>query len=74
VTNAAGKRYNYVVIAQIHIHVRPDQVDLGDDILEYLAPTRLERLMLISCIGSNVIVNGELTMTERLMTIAEPIQ
>jgi sortase (surface protein transpeptidase) len=65
VTDAAGKRYNYVVIAQIR--VRPDQV-------EYLAPTPLERVTLISCAGRSIIVNGEVVnMTERLATIAEPI-
>jgi sortase (surface protein transpeptidase) len=65
VADAGGKRYNYVVIAQIR--VRPDQV-------EYLAPTSLERVTLISCTGRSIIVNGEVVnMTERLVTIAEPI-
>ena len=65
VTDTAGKRYNYVVITQIH--VRPDQV-------EYLAPTPMERVTLISCTGRSIIANGEVVnMTERLITIAEPI-
>ena len=64
-TTAAGKRFNYVVISQVR--VRPDQV-------EYLAPTSLERVTFISCIGNRVMVRGILTFTERLVTIAEPIQ
>jgi sortase (surface protein transpeptidase) len=64
VVNAHGERFRYAVTKQIR--VTPDQV-------EYLAPTDHERIMLVSCIGDNVIVGGELTKTQRLLTIAEPI-
>jgi sortase (surface protein transpeptidase) len=64
-TTAAGKRLNYAVTYQHR--VRPDEV-------EYLAPTPLEQITLISCIGTRVMVRGELTLAERLVTIGEPIQ
>ena len=63
-TNESGRQFTYAVTAQVR--VRPDQT-------EYLLPTPLERVVLISCIGDNIIVDGELTKTERLITIAEPI-
>ncbi len=65
VVTATGERFQYVVTQQIR--VRPDQI-------EYLAPTNHERVTLISCIGDNVIVNGELNTTQRLITIAEPVE
>ncbi len=65
VVTATGERFQYVVTQQIR--VMPDQV-------EYLAPTDHERVTLISCIGDNVIVNGELNKTQRLITIAEPVE
>jgi LPXTG-site transpeptidase (sortase) family protein len=64
VTTTAGNQFEYVVT--YHIRVRPNQV-------EYLDPAPLERVVLISCIGDNVIVNGEVTKEERLITIAEPV-
>jgi sortase (surface protein transpeptidase) len=65
VTTGGATRHNYVVTAQVR--VRPDQV-------EYLTPTPLEQLTLISCIGDKVLVRGSLTFTARLVTIAEPTQ
>ena len=65
VTTAAGKRVRYVVTYQLRM--RPDQG-------EHMTPTPLERLTLISCIGTRVIVGGEPTLAERLVTIAEPVQ
>jgi sortase (surface protein transpeptidase) len=63
-TAESGKQFNYAITTQVR--ARPDQT-------EYLLPTPLERIVLISCIGENIIVDGELTKTERLVTIAEPI-
>ena len=63
-TTESGKQFFYVVTAQLR--VRPDQV-------EYVARSPLERVTLISCIGRNIVVDGELTKAERLITIAEPI-
>jgi LPXTG-site transpeptidase (sortase) family protein len=65
IVTTAGERFEYVVTQQIQ--VMPDQV-------EYLAPTDHERVTLISCIGDNVIVDGELTKAQRLVTIAEPVE
>ena len=65
VSTVSGARFHYVVTYQLRL--RPNQV-------EYLAPTPLERVVLVSCIGDNVIVEGELTKTHRLVTIAEPVQ
>ena len=65
VTTAAGKRRTYVVTYQHR--VRPDQV-------EYIAPTPLERITLISCIGARVMVAGRLSLAERLVTIGEPVE
>jgi LPXTG-site transpeptidase (sortase) family protein len=59
----SGNRREYVVTYQIR--TTPERVD-------YMAPTQFERLVLISCIGEKVIVRGEITKAERLITIAEP--
>lgn len=64
VQTSRGRQVRFVVTAQIR--ALPHQV-------EYLLPTPLERLTLISCIGANVIVDGVLTKQERLVTIAEPL-
>ena len=65
VTTAAGKQRTYVVTYQHR--VRPDQI-------EYMAPTPLERITLISCIGARVMVAGRLSLAERLVTIGEPVE
>jgi sortase (surface protein transpeptidase) len=64
VVTSDGERHTYAVERQLRI--TPDQVG-------YLAPTPFEELMLISCIGDKIYVNGELTKTERLLTIAKPL-
>lgn len=64
ITTNAGRRFDYVVTFQLRVN--PNRVD-------YLQPTPLEQLTLISCIGDTIIANGELTETERLVTIALPV-
>lgn len=59
-----GEKFRYAITKQIR--VTPDKVS-------YLAPTEHEQLLLISCIGDKIVVNGELTKAERLLTIAEPV-
>jgi sortase (surface protein transpeptidase) len=64
ITAEGGTRFDYVVTYQLRI--TPNAV-------EYIAPTPLERLVLVSCIGKKVIVGGVVTLEERLITIAEPV-
>ncbi len=64
ITAAGGTRFDYVVTYQLR--VAPDAV-------EHIAPTPLERLVFVSCIGKKVIVGGIVTLEERLITIAEPV-
>jgi sortase (surface protein transpeptidase) len=65
IITADGKRHRYVVTRQVW--ATPDQV-------EYILPQGRERLTMVSCIGSKVIVNNSVEMTHRLITIAEPQQ
>lgn len=58
-----GNRHAYVVTQQVW--VTPDQV-------EYILPQGKERVTMVSCIGDKVVQNGEVEMTHRLITIAEP--
>ncbi|GAC1359016.1 MAG: hypothetical protein NVS4B8_03280 [Herpetosiphon sp.] len=64
VTSGDGARHAYRVTRQIQ--VLPTEV-------QYILPVGSERITLVSCIGDNVIVSGELTKTHRLLTIAEPV-
>jgi sortase (surface protein transpeptidase) len=64
ITAEGGTRFDYVVTYQLR--VAPNAV-------EYIAPTSLERLVFVSCIGKKVIVGGVVTLEERLITIAEPV-
>jgi sortase (surface protein transpeptidase) len=61
---STGRIYQYRVARQVW--ARPAEV-------EFALPVGQERLTLISCIGNNVIVQGELTKEFRLITMAEPI-
>jgi LPXTG-site transpeptidase (sortase) family protein len=64
--DAKGTAHRYEVSQQVW--VTPDQV-------EYILPVGSERLTLVSCIGDKVISNGEVVeMTNRLITIAEPVR
>lgn len=65
VYSADGSQYRYRVTEQVW--VTPDQV-------QYILPVGSERLTLVSCIGDQVIVEGNLEMSHRLITIAEPIR
>lgn len=65
VTAADGKQARYRVTQAVR--VKPNQV-------EYIMPTGKEQLTLVSCIGDKVIENGIVTKTQRLVTIAEPVQ
>jgi sortase (surface protein transpeptidase) len=62
--SASGEEHVYEITRQLR--VTPDKVS-------YLGPTEHEQLLLVSCIGDKIVVNGELTKSERLLTIAEPI-
>ncbi|GAC1541287.1 MAG: hypothetical protein NVS2B7_13920 [Herpetosiphon sp.] len=64
VISAGGQVHRYRLEQQVR--ERPDQLDL-------LQPTRTERLTLISCIGANIISNGQLTKEFRLLSIAVPV-
>lgn len=59
----AGKAHHYQVTQQVW--ATPDQV-------EYILPQGKERITMVSCIGDKVVANGEVEMTNRLITIAEP--
>ncbi|WP_298815187.1 sortase [Chloroflexus sp.] len=61
--SADGAVFRYVVARKER--VTPDQV-------EYILPTGDERLTLVSCIGDRVIVEGNVELTHRLITIAVP--
>ena len=62
--SADGTKHRYVVTQQIK--VKPNEV-------KYILPMGKERLTLVSCSGSKVIVDGDVRdMSHRLITIAEP--
>lgn len=65
VTTAGGKQMRYQVTQSVR--VKPSEV-------QYILPTGKEQVTLVSCIGDKVIENGFVTKTERLVTIAEPVQ
>jgi hypothetical protein len=60
-----GARHDYTITRQVW--ATPDQVD-------YILPTGREQLTLVSCIGQQVLADdgAVLTMSHRLITIAEP--
>jgi hypothetical protein len=61
----AGAAHEYAVTRKVT--AAPDQV-------EYILPVGSERITMVSCYGEHVIANGEVVdMTQRLITIAEPI-
>ncbi len=65
-TNRGGDSFSYVVRQKVW--VTPDQV-------RYILPQGRELLTLVSCIGAQVIEDGEVTdMSHRLITIAEPVR
>ncbi len=61
--SADGSVFRYVVTRKER--VTPDQV-------AHILPTGDERLTLVSCIGDRVIVDGNVELTHRLITIATP--
>jgi len=61
--SADGAAHRYVVTEKVL--ATPDQV-------EYILPQGRELLTLVSCIGDKVIVENQVEMTHRLITIAEP--
>ncbi|KAB8140528.1 class F sortase [Chloroflexia bacterium SDU3-3] len=59
-----GTKHRYVVAKQLL--VKPSEV-------KYILPMGQERLTLVSCAGSKVVVSGSVTnMTHRMITIALP--
>lgn len=63
-TTATGQQRRYKVTRTVQ--VTPDQV-------QYILPVGKEQITLVSCIGANVIANGEFSKKYRLVTIAEPV-
>lgn len=61
---ADGVAHEYVVTQRVW--ATPDQV-------EFIMPVGSERLTLVSCIGDKIIVEGQLDMSHRLITIAERV-
>ncbi|MEO7911408.1 MAG: class F sortase, partial [Roseiflexaceae bacterium] len=60
-----GRPHAYAITRQIQ--ATPDQV-------EYILPTGRERVTMVSCYGTSVIVDGSVVdMSHRLITIAEPV-
>lgn len=64
-TSANNKKQRYRVTQLVH--AKPNEID-------YLRPTLEEQLTLVSCIGDRVINNGTVSLSDRLITIAEPIR
>ncbi|NCC32925.1 MAG: sortase, partial [Chloroflexia bacterium] len=60
-----GSGYDYTVTRQVW--ARPEEV-------HYMLPQGREMVTMISCIGEKVIVDGNVEMTHRLITIAEPVR
>jgi LPXTG-site transpeptidase (sortase) family protein len=60
---ADGSAHDYVVVDQVL--VTPSEV-------KYILPQGRELVTLVSCIGDKVVVNREVEMTHRLITIAAP--
>ncbi|HEX6291402.1 MAG TPA: class F sortase [Herpetosiphonaceae bacterium] len=64
-TTAKGQKAYYRVTRAVQ--VTPDQVS-------YILPTGKEQVTLVSCIGENVIVQGNVTKKYRLVTIADRVR
>jgi LPXTG-site transpeptidase (sortase) family protein len=62
---ADGSVRSYVIVRQVW--ALPHEV-------EYIRPHGEEEVTIVCCIGDTIVVDGELTMTHRLITIAHPIQ
>lgn len=60
-----GNAFTYQVTKQVR--VTPDKV-------EYILPQGREMLTLVSCIGDKVVTTKGVEMTQRLITIAEPVE
>ena len=65
VTTADGSTFEYAVTEEVW--VTPDQV-------QYILPVGSERITLVSCIGDTVIRDGNVQLSHRLITIAEPVR
>ncbi len=63
---SSGKVFRYRVVEKLK--VRPTRENA-----RYIWPVGSERLTLVTCAGDNVIVEGELRKSHRLIVIAEPI-
>jgi LPXTG-site transpeptidase (sortase) family protein len=55
-----------------HVYRVMQQVWATPDQVSFILPTGAERLTLVSCIGDRVVTERGVTMTHRLITIAEP--
>jgi sortase (surface protein transpeptidase) len=62
----------YDEVGNAHAYVVTRQVWATPDQVEYILPVGKERITMVSCIGDKVIANGDVEMTHRLITIAEP--
>jgi hypothetical protein len=57
-----------------HAYAITQQIQATPDQVEYILPTGHERVTMVSCYGTSVIVEGSVVdMSHRLITIAEPI-
>ena len=57
-----------------HAYAVTQQIQATPDQVEYILPTGRERVTMVSCYGTSVIVDGSVVdMSHRLITIAEPI-
>ncbi len=56
-----------------HTYVITDKIWATPDQVEYILPQGHERLTLVSCIGDQVMVNGFMDMSHRLITIGKPL-
>jgi sortase (surface protein transpeptidase) len=59
---------------QVHRYTVTQQLWVQPSDASYIQPTTAERVTLVSCIGENVIRDGEFTKAFRLITIAEPVR
>lgn len=72
---APGARMTlYDANGNLHYYRVTQQVWATPDQVEYILPQGREMLTLVSCIGDKVIVDGNIELTHRLITIAEPEQ
>jgi hypothetical protein len=64
IVTADGASFAYVIREQVW--ARPDEVG-------YILPKGVELLTIVNCIGDIVITDGEIDMSHRLITIADPL-